>query len=156
MDAAPDGSSVLSVCLSGGPLWRCYHTKKKRKKRKNPSPLVHTVVSASMDAVASDGSHCTDGSVPAVCVQQLKPTAAKVAAVGIMVWCVFVVGFCGLFVFLAAQKIPNCTFAATQSLHNHSGIGLDALIGGVENVAVHQLKKGVQEMNKKCAFKRRN
>lgn len=90
---------------------------------------MHAVVSASMDAVVSDGSHCTDGSVPAVCAQQLRSAAAKVAAVGAMFWCVFVVAFCGLFVLLQAQGIPNCTCAAAQSLHNLSGVGLDALIG---------------------------
>lgn len=101
--------------------------KERKEEEKSPSSLVHTVVSASMDAVVSVGSHCTDGSVPAVCAQQLKSTAAKLAAVGIMFWCVFVVAFCALFVFLQAQKIPHCTFAAT--LHNLSGVGLDAVIG---------------------------
>lgn len=90
---------------------------------------MHAVVSASMDAVVSDGSHCTDGSVPAVCAQQLRSTAARVAAVGTMFWCVFVVAFCGLLVFLQAQEIPNCTCADTQSLHHLSGVGLDSLIG---------------------------
>lgn len=59
LTAAPSCQCVSPAVHFGGGT-----TQKKRKKRRRKKAQV---VSASMDAVVSDGSHCTDGSMPAVC-----------------------------------------------------------------------------------------
>lgn len=106
LTAAPSCQCVSPAVHFGGATTH-KKRKEKKKKKKSPSSLVHAVVSASMDAVVSDGSHCSDGSVPAVCAQQLRSAASKVAAVGTVFWCVFVVAFCGLFGFFASAGNPK-------------------------------------------------